>query len=429
MPERRIVKLYTSPTIIPKQVFSPGTYNFYLDINEGSRLILTLETFVVGAGASANIKILNAHSLQSNFCELKTLSSNQVGFTKGILTDFHNFINIELEVLVDDIELMFGLTSVDNALDFSLANLIVKADLDHTTTPNPAYDSVRVGNGVNEWEINAAKEGVVNARQLIHDLLNLNANLQVGNVDNALGNPAFIAPGLGAFFDVRQAIHDLLNLNANIQVGNLDATLGNPVPVTPGTGAFWEVRQAVHDLLNLNANVQVNNLDNSATNPVFTTPSTGSFTEIRQAVHDLLNLNANLQIGNVDVGLANRVPIPDLVHTKDSVAVGNGVGDIVGVNANKEFYIRDTHDNGGLDIIIPLTTAPVEGKVGVSPKTLRKYVIMQALSTNVVWGFSNVTQSFDLFKDQLIMVPVGENTQIWFKMKSATGSVAFGELS
>ena len=44
-------------------------------------------------------------------------------------------------------------------------------------------------------------------------------------------------------------------------------------------------------------------------------------------------------------------------------------------------------------------------------------------------AFSNTTQSFDLFKNQLIMVPVGPNTQIWFKVTSSTGSVAFGELS
>lgn len=99
------------------------------------------------------------------------------------------------------------------------------------------------------------------------------------------------------------------------------------------------------------------------------------------------------------------------------------------VSINNEVHIRDTHDNGGLDVVIPLTTTPAEGKVGPTTKAERKFVIMEALSSNVVWGFSNTTQSFDLFKSQLIMVPVGPNTQIWFKMKSGTGNVAFGELS
>lgn len=109
--------------------------------------------------------------------------------------------------------------------------------------------------------------------------------------------------------------------------------------------------------------------------------------------------------------------------------IGENEDNIAKVSNNQELSIRDTHDNGGLDIIISLTTTPTEGKVGVTPKAERKYVIMEALDTNVVWGFSNTTQSFDLFKSQLIMVPVGPNTEIWFKMKTGTGDVAFGELS
>lgn len=101
----------------------------------------------------------------------------------------------------------------------------------------------------------------------------------------------------------------------------------------------------------------------------------------------------------------------------------------VGSSTYQELFIRDTHNNGGLDTVIPLTTTPVEGKVGANRRVNRKYIIMEALDNNVVWGFSNTTQSFDLFKSQLIMVPIGENTEIWFKMKTGTGSVAFAELS
>jgi hypothetical protein len=104
--------------------------------------------------------------------------------------------------------------------------------------------------------------------------------------------------------------------------------------------------------------------------------------------------------------------------------------DYVKVSPNQEMSIRDTHDNGGLDAVLALDAiTAVEGKVGALTKDERKYVIMEALSTNVKWGFSNSTQSFDLFKSQLIMVPVGPNTEIWFIMASGTGSVAFGELS
>lgn len=99
------------------------------------------------------------------------------------------------------------------------------------------------------------------------------------------------------------------------------------------------------------------------------------------------------------------------------------------VSANQDLGVGDVLDNGGLDATIALTTTPVEGKVGASAKVGRKYFIMEALATNVKWGFSNTTQNFDLFKSQLIMVPCGPNTQIWFKMSTGTGSVAVGEVS
>jgi len=102
------------------------------------------------------------------------------------------------------------------------------------------------------------------------------------------------------------------------------------------------------------------------------------------------------------------------------------------VNRDGELSIRDTHDNGGLDAILALTTAPKLGVTnidGVTPKPNRKYFVMEATSSNVVWGFSATTQSFDLFKSQIIMVPVGPDTEIWFKMKSGTGNVSVGEIS
>jgi hypothetical protein len=102
------------------------------------------------------------------------------------------------------------------------------------------------------------------------------------------------------------------------------------------------------------------------------------------------------------------------------------------VSANQDLGVADVLDNSGLDTIISLTTSPKLGVVnvdGITPKANRKYFIMQALDTNIKWGFSNTTQSFDIFKSQLIMIPCGPNTQIWFKMSVGTGNVAIGEVS
>jgi len=95
-----------------------------------------------------------------------------------------------------------------------------------------------------------------------------------------------------------------------------------------------------------------------------------------------------------------------------------------------EIKIADTHNNGGLDKVLTITAgSPLELKVGASRLAARKYVVFEALDTGVKWGFSNSTQSFDVFKRQLLMVPIGENTEIWFDCTSGTKSVAIAEIA
>lgn len=77
---------------------------------------------------------------------------------------------------------------------------------------------------------------------------------------------ALVSVGLDALL-VQQAIHDLLNCNANIQVGDVDVANANPVPVSDAGGSLT-VDQATHDNLNVNANLQVGDVDVGPANPV-----------------------------------------------------------------------------------------------------------------------------------------------------------------
>lgn len=102
----------------------------------------------------------------------------------------------------------------------------------------------------------------------------------------------------------------------------------------------------------------------------------------------------------------------------------------VNSTVNGDLQTADILNNGGLDTVLSIATGvPQELKVGASRKTTRKYVIMEALDTGIKWGFSSSTQSFDLFKSQVIMVPVGEDTEIWFDSTSGTKDVAIAEVS
>lgn len=102
----------------------------------------------------------------------------------------------------------------------------------------------------------------------------------------------------------------------------------------------------------------------------------------------------------------------------------------VGATDNNDLQTADILNNGGLDTVLSIATGvPQELKVGGTRKADRKYVIMEALDTGIKWGFSSGTQSFDIFKNQLIMMPVGENTEIWFDTISGTNDVAIAEVS
>jgi hypothetical protein len=113
----------------------------------------------------------------------------------------------------------------------------------------------------------------------------------------------------------------------------------------------------------------------------------------------------------------------------DSNGIETNFADVSNFN---ELKAADTLNNGALDTIINVSTTAVEGKVGVTRLAGRKYVWFQALSVPntdkfILWGFSNTTQSFKIFKDQILCFPIGENTQVWFKTTSGSGQIAFGE--
>lgn len=97
------------------------------------------------------------------------------------------------------------------------------------------------------------------------------------------------------------------------------------------------------------------------------------------------------------------------------------------VTTTLDLQTDDRINTSAVDTVLALTTAPAIVKVGGSVLTERKYVILEGLSINIKWGFSNSTQSFDLFKNQLLMVPVGPNVNIWMKVTTGTGSAGIAE--
>ena len=82
----------------------------------------------------------------------------------------------------------------DGSISIGTVNAEVEVQLSHQDNVPDAgdvADSVRIGDGTNELAVNA--DGSINVKQSTHDDLNLNANMQVGDVDVANGNPVPIS--------------------------------------------------------------------------------------------------------------------------------------------------------------------------------------------------------------------------------------------
>lgn len=174
--------------------------------------------------------------------------------------------------------------------------------------------------------------------QAVHDDLQCNANVQLGDADIGPANPIPVSNDITGTFTVDQATHDNLQCNANVQFGDVDVTPGNGLPVA----------QTTHDNLQANANLQVGDADVTGANPVPVTndgsgtlsvddgagtlsvdDGAGSLT-VDQATHDNFNANANLQVANADVSDTNPVPVIVLPKKEVLSASSNGRPILIG---------------------------------------------------------------------------------------------------
>lgn len=69
------------------------------------------------------------------------------------------------------------------------------------------------------------------------------------------------------------------------------------------------------------------------------------------------------------------------------------------------------------------TGASVELKVGGSPLTNRKSIIIQAQGSNLTYGFSSGSQPFTIANGTTITLSLGPGISVWARRSSGIGSV------
>jgi hypothetical protein len=102
------------------------------------------------------------------------------------------------------------------------------------------------------------------------------------------------------------------------------------------------------------------------------------------------------------------------------------------ITPNGEVRIADMITVGNAYGALSVSTSAVELKVGGAILTNRKAVHFQPKDNGIFWGYSNaVTTSTgtEMFKDQIIFLPMATGVSIWFIATGAGKSVRIAELS
>lgn len=116
----------------------------------------------------------------------------------------------------------------------------------------------------------------------------------------------------------------------------------------------------------------------------------------------------------------------DLTEIQASMAVKVIGSDTLGgetnpvkVSVNQDMAVSDILNiaaTSGTITILPNTVYQLQ--VGASALSNRKYVIMQALDPDVKWGLGAASQPFYAYQSQIIMIPVGDATAIYFRTEA-----------
>jgi hypothetical protein len=127
--------------------------------------------------------------------------------------------------------------------------------------------------------------------------------------------------------------------------------------------------------------------------------------------------------------------IDDREHDKFEENSGDG-GTDVRVNVKNisttPIFVSDVLNGGGEQDTITIGVAASLGAIGGTNRPDRKYLLFQAKDKGIYYGFDNtVTTStgIEIFKNQLIMIPVGENTDVYFIATGAGKDLRIQEVS
>ena len=165
MTQKINLKLFET-TVLKEGQSQTGLFESQFEISTGSRLVFGLYITAIDPGASVNVKVLNTFSKAIPYENVLEWDANQVGRTNKVLTDIHNLFKYQINVTGGSASYFFGITVLDNALASraQIDNAIIEVALSHLAGFDGVPDSVRIGNGI--YELNINPDGSINISEI-----------------------------------------------------------------------------------------------------------------------------------------------------------------------------------------------------------------------------------------------------------------------
>jgi hypothetical protein len=181
--EVKVFKLFDQSVLVPLDTYGPGIETFDFKVFSGSRILTTLFVKSIDPGASVSIEVLNNFSVDgiATWDSILSFSSNTLGHTKRIITDFNKFFQYKITITGGDVEFAIAISVFDNAATTVIENAEIDVNLSDKTSGLKPYDITRIGDGTRELKING------NDEVKVHDQDALDKLQQV--VDAVTGNP------------------------------------------------------------------------------------------------------------------------------------------------------------------------------------------------------------------------------------------------
>lgn len=120
---------------------APGTVEKIVQVDSGSRMLVTLLVTQADPGASISLHADNSFDADSSFETLETLTLSAPGRVKRVISDFNSLFKFRAVVTGGSVSYKFAVRVFDNSLTTTIENAEVSVDLNH------GDDSVSLGDG------------------------------------------------------------------------------------------------------------------------------------------------------------------------------------------------------------------------------------------------------------------------------------------